>query len=280
MGMLHSIGIKVEFNSYKLSSHYYLLYWQKFAWTHFWLLNFWSWKNPQCEDVSDEKLWWEKNLIIKCKKRRNSKYYLHSYYLFFTKLNLQIPPTSAVFVNRQPWSGKCTWALCKVMNLFLGNFIFPIWLFIYFFPSELVTWRPEGGWRGYKITEESISGRVMKMHFSSPTEMLFGRVKWLISHIYRSSPKAATSHSQGAPVSNKTGGCNKMSKQQHVLYVNKSLEVKPEHCRIWAAPLSHQVKVTEYFRTVETQKKKKKGRRAVWGVSYTLTHRECVCLHK
>lgn len=146
---------------------------------------------------------------------------------------------------------KQTWPLLKVMNFFLGNFFF---LFDYlFFPSELVTWRPGGGER--KITGKSISGRVMKMHFSSPTEMLFGRVKWLISHIYRSSPKAATSHSQGAPVSNKTGGCNKMSKQQHVLYVNKSLEVKPECCRIWAAPLSHQVKVTEYIRTVETKKK-------------------------
>lgn len=189
---------------------------------------------------------------------------------------MQNPPRSAVFVNWLSW-----WVPKHIWPFFFSL------LFDYLFsPTELVTWRQSGHKKTKTNKRGSISGRVMKMHFSSPTEMLFGRVKWLISHIYRSSPKAATSHSQGAPVSNKTGGCNKMSKQQHVLYVNKSLEVKPERCRIWAAAPtpspSHQVRVTEYIGTVVTKKMVNElfGECPVVAGTHTHSRTLSLCLHK
>lgn len=126
-----------------------------------------------------------------------------------------------IIVTKVVWLAvwKHTRVSLKIMFFSLRNLISR---FDYlFFPSELVTRRLEGG---HKITGKNISGPMMKMH-SSPTKMLFGRVKWLISHLYRSSPKEATSHSQGGPVSSKTGGSNKMSKQQPVLCVGESLEV-------------------------------------------------------
>lgn len=126
----------------------------------------------------------------------------------------------------------------------------------------------------------------MKVHVSAPTEMLFLCVKWLISHI-QVIPKSSNISFTRGPCQQQNRSLQQNEQQQHVLHVNKSLEVKPELCRNRTVPTTKypplnpgQVKVTESIRSNETKKAHWAERGVPCGGRYTVSHTVCVCVSR